>query len=84
MGALYQKPGSQSSEWKLVLASLVGVLVGVPFGGLVMAKWHFWAGAGLLVAFPVVATVWGAAYITSRGRVKSAAEQMKPPPSRVL
>jgi hypothetical protein len=84
MGSLYQKPGSGSTEFKLTIASLVGVVLGVPAGAVVMTRWHFWAGAGLMAAFTLVAVAFGISYPLGRAKVKAAVEAHAPPPSRTV
>jgi hypothetical protein len=84
MEALYQKPGKRSTEFWLTIVSLAGVAVGAPAGAAVMVHWHFWAGAGLMAAFTLVAVAFGLSYPLGRSKVKAAAEANLPPPSRVV
>jgi hypothetical protein len=84
MGGLYQKPGRDSTEFKCTVASLLGVALGVPAGAIVMARWHFWAGVGVMAAFTLVAVAFGISYPLGRSRVKAAAEANLRPPSRVV
>jgi hypothetical protein len=84
MSGLYQKPGRDSTEYKLTVASLVGVALGVPTGAVLMTKVHFWAGAGLMAAFAAVAVAYGISYPLGRAKVKAATEAHAPAPNRTF
>ena len=84
MGSLYQKPGGQSTEFKLALGALLSPIVAFPIGAYVLHKVNFWAGLGVMGGVTLSATGVGISYVLGRSRVKVAAEMAKPPARRMV
>ena len=82
--SLYQKPGRDSTEFKLTLGSLFAAGFVVPTGAVFVEKGHFWVGIGLMVVSALVAVAFAISYPLGRSRVKAAAEMSKPPSSRTV
>jgi hypothetical protein len=82
--SLYQKPGGQSTEFKLALGALLSPIVAFPIGAYVLHKVNFWAGLGVMGGVTLIATGVAVSYVLGRSKVKVAAEQSKPPPRRVV
>lgn len=83
MGSLYQKPGVESTEFKMALSALLSPIVAFPVGVYLLLKVNFWAGIGVMGGVTLIASSAVAAYALGRSKVKAAAEAHLPPPRRV-
>ena len=83
MGSLYQKPGVESTEFKLALGALLSPVLAFPIGAYLLHKVNFWAGVCVMGGVTAIASAAVVAYVWGRSRVKAAAEANLPPPRRV-
>ena len=72
--SLFQKPGRQSTEYKLALGALLSPIVAFPVGVLLLHKVNFWAGLGVMGGVTLISASVGVAYVLGRSKVKAAVE----------
>jgi len=84
VGNVLYKPGRETTEYLFVCWALVFAVVSLFIGLAIAIRVSLWLGLVLCGGSSVVVSVAVGSYILGRSSVKIAAENNRPPPSRVL